>query len=112
MPNLPERIEATTQKLTQQLRAQAIKEYAAKERERKTQRQADNATRKADSHRKITLGGLVIASGVDGWNEAEIVGALLHMAGHLHAKPEDRATLRDRGINHLEARAANRKEKK
>lgn len=38
---------------------------------------ARERARKADCHRKIVLGGLVIAAGVGEWNPAEIVGALL-----------------------------------
>ena len=64
--------------------------------------------RSADAHRKIGLGGLVIAAGADGWDEAEIVGALLVIAGQLEREPQRRDTLRERGIKHLEARAAAR----
>ncbi|MDP3705663.1 MAG: conjugal transfer protein TraD [Legionellaceae bacterium] len=34
--------------------------------------------RRADTRRKIELGGLVIKSGMDGYNKAVILGALLH----------------------------------
>ncbi len=34
--------------------------------------------RRADTRRKIELGGLVIKSGMDGYNKAIILGALLH----------------------------------
>jgi hypothetical protein len=105
MPNLDERLAASTEKTIQLARQKAIKEYAAKERERKTKRKSDNDTRKADAHRKITLGGLVIAAGVDGWNEAEIVGALLAASAQ---PPETVARFRERGIQHLAERVAKR----
>ena len=70
------------------------------------QREAD---RRADAHRKIELGGLVIAAGVDGWDPAEIVGALLVVSEQLAQQPERRAHLRKKGIEHLDAREAARK---
>lgn len=70
------------------------------------QREAD---RRADAHRKIELGGLVIAAGVDEWNEAEIVGALLAVSEQLAQQPQGRDRLRRKGLDHLEAREAARK---
>ena len=70
------------------------------------QREAD---RRADAHRKIELGGLVIAAGVDEWNEAEIVGALLAVSEQLAQQPQGRDRLRRKGLDHLEAREAVRK---
>ncbi|HDS1311574.1 TPA: conjugal transfer protein TraD [Stenotrophomonas maltophilia] len=70
------------------------------------QREAD---RRADAHRKIELGGLVIAAGVDEWNEAEIVGALLAVSEQLAHQPQGRDRLRKKGLDHLEARAVSRK---
>lgn len=82
-----------------QLRAKLQRKAAADRRKK----QADE--RRADAHRKIELGGLVIASGLDGWDPAEIVGALLTVGQHT----DKRAAFKERGITHLEARAANRK---
>ena len=65
--------------------------------------------RSADAHRKIVLGGLTIAAGVDDWDPAEIVGALLVVGEQLAQHPERRQKLREKGIEHLEARAAARK---
>jgi hypothetical protein len=70
------------------------------------QREAD---RRADAHRKIGLGGLVIAAGVDEWNEAEIVGALLAVSEQLAQQPQGRDRLRRKGLDLLEAREAARK---
>lgn len=64
--------------------------------------------RSADAHRKIVLGGLTIAAGVDEWDPAELVGALLVMAEHLAKEPNKREALRQKGIEHLEAREAAR----
>lgn len=64
--------------------------------------------RRADAHRKIELGGLVIAAAADEWDPAEIVGALLAVAEQL--TPEQRRDrLRKKGLDHLEARDAARK---
>lgn len=65
--------------------------------------------RSADAHRKIVLGGLTIAAGVDDWDPAEIVGALLLVGEQLAQQPDRRAKLREKGIQHLEDRAAARK---
>ncbi|WLA28501.1 conjugal transfer protein TraD [Xanthomonas citri] len=86
-----------------QLRAKVQRQEAA-ERRRKAA-----ADRKADAHRKIKLGGLVIASEVDHWNEAEIVGALLLVAERLSGNPGLLAQLRERGITHLSNRETERK---
>ena len=37
--------------------------------------------RRADTRRKIELGGLVIKSGMDGFNKSVILGALSHAMG-------------------------------
>lgn len=68
--------------------------------------------RSADAHRKIVLGGLVIAAGADEWDEAEIVGALLAVSEQLVQQPQSRDRLRKKGLDHLEARAAARQEAK
>ena len=65
--------------------------------------------RSADAHRKIVLGGLTIAAEVDGWDPAEIVGALLVVSEQLAKEPNKREALRQKGIEHLEARKAARK---
>lgn len=65
--------------------------------------------RSADAHRKIVLGGLTIAAEVDGWDPAEIVGALLLVSEQVAQQPARREHLRQKGIEHLEAREAARK---
>lgn len=80
----------------------AVKEYAAKEKERKAQRLAAQLSRNADRNRKIKLGGLVIVAGVDTWDEAEIVGALLYTSP---APAEQRAKWREAGIRVMQARS-------
>lgn len=65
--------------------------------------------RRADAHRKIELGGLVIAACADEWDPAEVVGALLAVAEQLANQPQGRDRLRRKGLDHLEAREAARK---
>ncbi|WP_355504783.1 conjugal transfer protein TraD [Xanthomonas cannabis] len=84
------------------------KERQARQAARDKAKERAKLFRSADAHRKIGLGGLVIAAGADGWDEAEIVGALLVIAGQLEREPQRRDALRERGIKHLEARAAAR----
>ena len=91
---------------------QGIRDYAAKEKARREARKQADDARRADAHRKIELGGLVIASGVDGWNQAEIVGALLMMDQRLKQDAGDgRAKIREMGIAHLAAREAGKVKK-
>lgn len=110
----------------QKLKLAKILELAAKEQaklmlaeKQQKQRQARDAAREkakeraalfrsADAHRKIVLGGLTIAAGADNWDSAEIVGALLVIATQLEREPQKREALRERGIKHLEERAAAR----
>ncbi|WP_295558135.1 conjugal transfer protein TraD [uncultured Stenotrophomonas sp.] len=64
--------------------------------------------RSADAHRKIVLGGLIIAAGTDEWDPAEIVGSLLLVNEQLAQHPGRREQLRQKGILHLEEREAAR----
>src|SRR5690606_35329092 len=107
--NLDERITTATERLLRLERQKAIPEYAGRERERRAKRKAEPDARKADAHRKIKLGGLVIEAGVEDWNEAEIVGALLFVGKKLDAEPDKRGLLREAGIQHLTEREAMRK---
>ncbi|HGM7098328.1 conjugal transfer protein TraD [Stenotrophomonas acidaminiphila] len=103
--------------MTAMAKEQAKLLLAERVEQRKQQREAAKAKakeraalfRSADAHRKIVLGGLVIAAEVDGWDPAEIVGALLVVNEQLAQQPERRAHLRKKGIEHLDAREAARK---
>ncbi|WP_242879254.1 conjugal transfer protein TraD [Stenotrophomonas maltophilia] len=103
--------------MTAMAKEQAKLLLAERVEQRKQQREAAKAKakeraalfRSADAHRKIVLGGLVIAAEVDGWDPAEIVGALLVVNEQLAQLPERRAHLRKKGIEHLDAREAARK---
>lgn len=68
---------------------------------------ARERARRADAHRKIVLGGLVIAAGVDDWNPAEVVGALLAARAGIAGPDGDarRRTLREQGIATLMSRS-------
>jgi hypothetical protein len=103
--------------MTAMAKEQAKLLLAERVEQRKQQREAAKAKakeraalfRSADAHRKIGLGGLVIAAEVDGWDPAEIVGALLVVSEQLAQQPERRAHLRKKGVEHLDAREAARK---
>lgn len=76
----------------------------------KEQAKAKATARRADAHRKIELGGLVIAAGAADLDHAELVGALLAYQERM-AKPEasgQRETLRARGRTHVAEREADR----
>ncbi len=115
MATLQDRIDNTAKKLAQLkarelLAKQAEKTKAKREEKRKRLAAVQSLSREADAHRKILLGGLVIAAGADEWNEGEIVGALLAISERF--AQDGGAVLRekfkDRGIAHLEARKAAR----
>ena len=104
---------AEAQKRLQQLKAQENlkkrrerSKAAAKER-RERMAQAVRLSRQEDAHRKIELGGVVIAAGADGLDPAELCGALL--AYLEHRTPERAAQLKERGLAHFEARKSSRK---
>lgn len=88
------------------MKAEQRKQAKAAAAERRKEKAA--LFRSADAHRKIVLGGLTIAAGADEWDPAEIVGALLLVGEQLAQVPERREKLREKGIEHLEARAATR----
>lgn len=90
-------------------RAEKVKKQRTEARQRSKERAS--LFRSADAHRKIILGGLIIAAGADGWDEAEVVGGLLVIAEKLIERPALRAQLREKGIQHLEARKAARGDK-
>lgn len=113
MTKLEERIDTIAARLAQLKNQQRLKDQAVAAREKKAKRREQAKTlahlsRQEDAHRKIVLGGLVIAAEVDGWDPAEIVGALLVIGEQLAAHPEKRAALREKGIRHLDAREAAR----
>lgn len=76
----------------------------AREAAREKAREKAALFRSADAHRKIVLGGLIIAAGADGWDQAVVVGALLAIQARLDSHPQTREQLRRMGLDHLEAR--------
>jgi hypothetical protein len=69
------------------------------------QKRLQGDRRRADAHRKIELGGLLIACGVDDLNPGEIAGLLLSWKAQREAKPEQVSRLLEAGIKHLADRA-------
>lgn len=109
MTKLKERIDATATRLAQLKNQQRLKDQAQAAREKKAKRREQakalaTLSRQEDAHRKIKLGGLVIAAEVDGWDPAEIVGALLFMADRFRGQPPLLEQCRAKGIKHMEAR--------
>ena len=94
--------------LAKQQARMLLAEKAAQRRNARQAAKQRAAERAADAHRKISLGGLVIAAGVEGWDPAEIVGALLLVSERLEQEPGGRRRIRERGISHLQAREAAR----
>ncbi|WP_228964217.1 conjugal transfer protein TraD [Xanthomonas codiaei] len=100
MATIEQQIKSATDKLAK-LKA---RELLARQRQLAKDKAAE---RRADAHRKIELGGLVIAADAADLNPAELVGALLT---YLNSRNDERAeALRKRGLDHLEAREAARK---
>ena len=72
------------------------------------QKRLQGDRRRDDAHRKIELGGILIACEVDGWNPAEIAGVLLAWKAQREHKPEQLARLQEAGVAYLDARTASR----
>lgn len=98
---LQEQIDRATTRLAQLKAREIIKTRQAEARERQK-------ARREDAHRKITLGGLVIAAEVDTWDPAQIVAALRHSAAYAAQHPDIMDRWQAQGIAHLEERKAQR----
>lgn len=98
---LQEQIERATTRLATLKAREIIKTRQAEARQRQ-------AARREDAHRKIELGGLVIAAGVDTWDPAQICAALMHSAAYAGQHPDILDRWKAQGIAHLEARKAQR----
>lgn len=96
---LQEQIERATTRLAQLKAREIIKTRQNEARERQK-------ARREDAHRKITLGGLVIAAEVDTWDPAQIVAALRHSATYATQHPEIMGRWQAQGITYLEERKA------
>lgn len=103
---------AAAEKRLAQLKARAALEKRrkkSKELEAEKKKRLNDAfaiSRQADAHRKIELGGVVIAAGADKFDPAVLCGLLLVAREGLNA--EKMAQLRERGLKHFESRKASR----
>lgn len=100
-------LQKAAEKLAQAKQRDLLREQAATARSRKAEKKEKakvlaGLLRTADAHRKIELGGVVIAAGADHFDPAELCGLLL--IGLQNIKPEQMARLKDVGIKHFEAR--------
>lgn len=107
--NLPQRIEATAMQLAQLQARQRLQEQANKARARKMEKRERAKSiavllRSQDAHRKITLGGVVIAAGAANLDAAELCGWLLAVLTQRASKPEMPAAMRERGLLHFAER--------
>ena len=104
--NLPHRIEATALQLAQLQARQRLQEQTSKARARKLEKREQAKTiagllRSQDAHRKITLGGVVIAAGAENLDAAELCGWLLMALTQRAIKPEMVGAIRERGLVHF-----------
>ena len=112
--SLDERMEEAEKKLLQ-LKAQAAlkkrreKRKVAEAQKRQKLAEAFALTRQEDAHRKIELGGVVIAAGADNLDPAELCGLLLLALRQI--TPDRLPELREVGLAHFEARKAAREQK-
>jgi len=84
-----------------------LREQAATARRKKAEKKEKakmlvGLLRTADAHRKIELGGIVIAAGADHFDPAELCGLLL--IGLQNIKPQQMGRLKEVGIKHFESR--------
>lgn len=97
MPTIEERIQKRAEELSRLKKQKVLKDAAAERRERSRARQAD-------AHKKIELGGVVIASGSDDLDPAEICGILMTWMENRTAERAHAA--REKGLARFEARKA------
>lgn len=110
---LPQQIEKTASRLLQLKARQRLFEQAEKARTRKAEKRSQAQSiaallRSQDAHRKIQLGGVVIAAGADDLDPAELCGWLLSLLAHRSSKPETVAAMRERGLKWFADREAAR----
>lgn len=106
---LPEKIEATAAQLAQLKARQRLAEQAEKSRQRKQAKREQAKTiagllRSADAHRKIQLGGVVIAAGAGDLDAAELCGWLLAVLSQRASNQQMAAVMRERGLQHFATR--------
>lgn len=106
---LAEKIDATAARLAQLQARQRLAEQAEKARIRKREKrerakELAGLLRSADAHRKIKIGGVVIAAGADDLDAAELCGWLLAVMVQRASKPETAANMRERGLRHFAER--------
>lgn len=70
------------------------------------QKRLQGDRRRADAHRKIELGGVVIAAGAGQFDPAELCGWLLAVVAQRRTKPDMAVTMRERGLQHFAERVA------
>ncbi|RXE36782.1 conjugal transfer protein TraD [Xanthomonas perforans] len=104
---LGERIKQTEKHLLQlkaqeKLKVQKEKSRAAAALKRQQFDEAWKLTREKDAHRKIQLGGVVIAAGADHMDPAELCGVLLVALRNL--TPDKLPALKEMGLQHFAAR--------
>ena len=103
--NLQDQIASATDRLAK-LKA---RELLAEQRQKA---KAKAEARRDDAHRKIKLGGLVVAAGAGDIDAAELVGALLGYEAAARRDPARRDQCRANGRAHLAAREHERTSRK
>ena len=105
-PTTEQQIETLTTKLEKVLTRKIRADYATQEKDRAKARQQAQANRRADAHKKIQLGGLVIVANAQNWDEAMIVGALLAGAQTLLLHPDQAEIMKRNGMDAMLASKA------
>ena len=108
---LSDQIAAAAERLAQLKARQRLEEQAEKARARKAEKREEAKAiaallRSADAHRKIKLGGVVIAANADDLDPAELCGWLVSAMAHRSHKPETAETMREKGLRWFESRKA------
>lgn len=92
----------------ERLRAQAAQARARKLEKRDKAKTLAGLLRSADAHRKIVLGGVVIAAGADDLDPAELCGWLLAVVKQRASQPGQADTMKENGLRRFEAQEAAR----
>jgi len=107
---LNDRIDEATARLAQlnaraRLLTQAEKARARKLEKRQRAKTLSQLLRSEDAHRKIVLGGVVIAAGADSLDPAELCGWLLAVIAKRESDPQAADAMREAGLQHFSSRS-------
>lgn len=99
-----QQITALNKKLEQALTRQLREKWAQEQREKAQAKRSESDKRKAETRRKIELGGLVIVAGAQNLDEATLVGLIAMAMSSAMVDPQRMEHARQKGLDLMTAR--------